>query len=674
MSGQPNRYAKDVENFRNDYMETLGLRVNLDNMNLQANKTYKETGALPPQSSMKDNRLTSEILMDIEKLKLSIISDLKDVGSSQMISTVIQRVQNSPYNADGSFIQWLAQNAPELANSLKKKFKFGIANTPDEAEQLYLTIQSLYTKTRDMSTSVKTAFDRPAGSDALGASYGDFPKLLAQFQDLYFNVGVKTQSSSTAEINKYRMEIRNRLKGIVIFLEPIVKGKNPKTNVIEPSKFKNLYEFIQDLHTTMGGDFNISYDLTRLNEAGFNSFMEYTDKLPSTASVRTLLDQLKKSDANTNNSLSKQIMENLISILPSSDESKIVWTQIMDLYYAYIHNEYTVNKNPFGNTPPTQQDLNPTNNTAINEGKNSGRIPQIGNPEDIKDVFFDKLVNMINVITDGIDTSDDSISDDDYNKAYEDALSDGLSAVEENMYTINPEWETIISYSKPRFERIINQLTNGYYLEFMQINPAITIDKFRQVFNTSNTPSGTGFKKRAGRPKGSGIVKQLRDRIDSNSGVKQGHTHVPFCKYILNKNRLDDDIFSFKHIKGYGVKGYPSKKISKKLSSIFKTIVGGGVPQFGDLSTLSEEEKNYLHTVSKKAGIMDKFSVPTPSKDSLEKDIHDFEVMKGEILAGNDSSVLIKKFKVLLLKLSKNGSLPKREASEIMEDLLSLGY
>ena len=48
--------------------------------------------------------------------------------------------------------------------------------------------------------------------------------------------------------------------------------------------------------------------------------------------------------------------------------------------------------------------------------------------------------------------------------------------------------------------------------------------------------------------------------------------------------------------------------------------------------------------------------------------------MKGEILAGNDSNELIKKFKIILLRLSKNGSIPKRESVEIMEDLISLGY
>ena len=43
-------------------------------------------------------------------------------------------------------------------------------------------------------------------------------------------------------------------------------------------------------------------------------------------------------------------------------------------------------------------------------------------------------------------------------------------------------------------------------------------------------------------------------------------------------------------------------------------------------------------------------------------------------MAGNDSKELIKKFKLHLMKLYKMGSLPKREVSEVMEELLQLGY
>jgi hypothetical protein len=97
-----------------------------------------------------------------------------------------------------------------------------------------------------------------------------------------------------------------------------------------------------------------------------------------------------------------------------------------------------------------------------------------------------------------------------------------------------------------------------------------------------------------------------------------------------------------------------------------------GLQKYSEI--LANEEKEYLHKVANKAGIMDKISIPTPSKDKLEQDIHQFEVMKGELLAGNDSPELIKKFKLILLRLSKNGTIPKREASELMEELLQLGF
>jgi len=92
------------------------------------------------------------------------------------------------------------------------------------------------------------------------------------------------------------------------------------------------------------------------------------------------------------------------------------------------------------------------------------------------------------------------------------------------------------------------------------------------------------------------------------------------------------------------------------------------------MNELTDEEKDYLFKVSKRAQISDKLSIPTPSKDAQDKDMNSFEVMKGEIMSGNDSTELIKKFKILLLKLSKSGVLPKREVGEIMQELIELGY
>jgi hypothetical protein len=122
------------------------------------------------------------------------------------------------------------------------------------------------------------------------------------------------------------------------------------------------------------------------------------------------------------------------------------------------------------------------------------------------------------------------------------------------------------------------------------------------------------------------------------------------------------------------VDGVPVRRVSNELGNIMRTIVGGGHPEYRRLDKLSDEEKVYLAKIAKKADIEDRLSVPTPSKDDDEKDIHQFEVMKGEIMSGNDNVDMVKKFKLLIMKLSRKDLLPRNQAKDIMMDLATLGY
>jgi len=185
--------------------------------------------------------------------------------------------------------------------------------------------------------------------------------------------------------------------------------------------------------------------------------------------------------------------------------------------------------------------------------------------------------------------------------------------------------------------------------------------------------AGSGLKKRRGRPKGSGI--SFKDNIDHAKGIQPVKKYHPFGKYFVNSHKLNNgNVLSIKSKSGTNIREYPSKTVSRNLGHVIKTIIGGGVPSWNDMEKLTNDEKDYLYKVSKRAEFSDKITIPTPSKDQQEKDIHEFDVCKGEIMAGNDSKELIKKFKLLIIKLSKNGSIPKREASEVMQELLELGY
>ena len=143
---------------------------------------------------------------------------------------------------------------------------------------------------------------------------------------------------------------------------------------------------------------------------------------------------------------------------------------------------------------------------------------------------------------------------------------------------------------------------------------------------------------------------------------------------MINTKKLNDGILAVKRPSGNGIVEFPSQRISNNFRKVVKTMIGGGNPSFSDLEALSEPERVHLHKLASKADIIDKFNIPTPSKTKYEQDIHDFEVMKGEIMSGNDSKELIKKFKLHILKLSKLGALPKAEVQDILETLVELGY
>jgi len=188
------------------------------------------------------------------------------------------------------------------------------------------------------------------------------------------------------------------------------------------------------------------------------------------------------------------------------------------------------------------------------------------------------------------------------------------------------------------------------------------------------------LKKRRGRPRGCGIGKKsyaesVKAHTSLDKGVDESPRFVKFGKFLINNHKLNKDcILAVKRMGGGNINELPSTRVSSNLSNVIKKMIGGGTPSYNELSGLSEPEKVYLHKLTTKANIVDKFSIPAPDKDQQEKDIHQFEVMKGEIMAGNDSKDLIKKFKVHLIKLSKMGSLPKKEVSEIMEELIEMGY
>jgi len=169
--------------------------------------------------------------------------------------------------------------------------------------------------------------------------------------------------------------------------------------------------------------------------------------------------------------------------------------------------------------------------------------------------------------------------------------------------------------------------------------------------------------------------KEFAEKVDfSISTLPENKSYVPFGKYVLNQRRLNDNKLMVRTVKGGAISGIPTLAISPVLGGIIKKMVGGALPSYNEMSNLSPDEQNTLYKIFKMSQVDNADLLPAPNKTKEEEEMNRFQILKGQVLAGNDSKDLIKEFKVMLLKFIHNGKVPKGQGMEIICDLMAMGY
>jgi hypothetical protein len=150
--------------------------------------------------------------------------------------------------------------------------------------------------------------------------------------------------------------------------------------------------------------------------------------------------------------------------------------------------------------------------------------------------------------------------------------------------------------------------------------------------------------------------KVVPSNIDLSLGVKAEPAYVSFGKHLINKHRLlKDDVLMLRTMKGGAITAVPTQRISRGLSKVLKTIIGGGAPDFDSLSVLSDNDKEVLYNISKTSRIS--HSVPNPNKTVQEQDNKD----------------AVKEFKLLLIKMMNQKRIPKGQGIDILTEMAAMG-
>ena len=746
MSGQPYKYYTDVEKYRNEYLDSLNLQSNINEMNHQANKNYKETGALPAVSQMKDNRTTSEILADTEKLKIDVVQSLSKISNPQFASAVVQYILNSPINQDNRLLIFTAQRINDISDKLTKIYTYGIKGDQNDIQQFVNFVISMYNDKNAIASSTKDFLSKYGSSNlgqfsgtSRGGAYASLHNtlldLLGKLNIMLINVKTEYESYSeppmTQQSTQIRMSIRNLintmnelntlvryiidlipsdelLRRIDEILHNVVSSDPSIINYTKGPDETTLINYKDYINSSLPNFSHISLTLTKV-ETYYTVYIKYITELKTVIRNRNprqrTLSQEQMNNYNINlNSFSTSLLNMLEILAPNElyqpDRIRLLSRELQQSLRNLIAND--------------SRPRNEGRNDSISENDNIARqIDDVSNRilHALSSIGSDyDYLTYHNIIDDARRYPDreklQALLDIEFrlNNPHQPAMPpiEESGGAEESKSDLvrpgtNPD-EVVLSDAEviEEIDRVSHQISthlinnptdeDSIFTYNDLINDARrhpSIEKLRMLRNIESRLSpneqidGSGIRRR-GRPRGSGIQRKYADvvkrSIIDGKGIQEDMRFIKFGKYLINNKKLNDGILAVKRPSGNNILEFPSQRISKNMQSVIKTMVGGGMPKYEQFECLSEPEKAYLHKLSSKANILDKFSIPAPSKSQYEKDIHDFEVMKGEIMSGNDNKDLIKKFKLHIMKLSKMGSLPKHDVSDILETLIQLGY
>lgn len=115
---------------------------------------------------------------------------------------------------------------------------------------------------------------------------------------------------------------------------------------------------------------------------------------------------------------------------------------------------------------------------------------------------------------------------------------------------------------------------------------------------------------------------------------------------------------------------YPTIVVSNVIRNMVLDYVLKEKWNVNEYNKLPPEDKKDMDHLLQLCGL--EYDLGVDGMDDSSKDIKRFEVLKGELLAGNDSKNIIRELQVIVLRLSANRKIPKSRANELMYELVCL--
>ena len=673
-SGLPINTFGQAKEYRNRYLANLSLEVQNDLYNLRANQVFKQTGqpSVPP-----DTRSTTEKLADVERIRVDLLRGFLQITDGIQASDALSKLTTDE-------ILFASQKLPAIIADIKPKYARGIP-----ADALVSYIRALRHKemsTNGVSFSAQEATAQAIlqalqnGQRVMGASAGPFDTSIPDYppppapsassgQPLQIPSMLQPSAPpAPASAPPAQRSLADILGSRRVVGEPVASEPAVEESYQDTMKRVQKEKDIRAAEMWMA---NPSLPLSQMpkgvqaevakmkkergeaTSSGASEFIEVKRRIDNDPEVA---NALLKNPANM--AEWEQFPEKVLNELglPTDKDTSFYFLKkwvssperasLVKMAGDDWKKKRTINTLKASLAPYIQGFI------TLSSGKAPSKAPKKSTGEMLAEARARKEAGISK--TSPIMTADELAS----------AMEAEMKKINKGSFKIGqktPATEEMKYAPPPSMSR---QVTEG-----LGMKPKIIIGRPREP--PSRMPRGReilgyGVGKTMSRPK-------QNIELNYELGIKPAQL-ISFGKYMINPSKLASGILDIKSINGHGVAKYPAKSLSPKLTKIMKRMLDNNMPDASDFNEMDIEDQKFLYNLAKDSNIMDRLDIPTPKMTKDGEEEYRFDVLKGQIMAGNDSKELVKEFKQLLLKFSNDGRIKKSDAREILLDLVSMGY
>lgn len=172
--------------------------------------------------------------------------------------------------------------------------------------------------------------------------------------------------------------------------------------------------------------------------------------------------------------------------------------------------------------------------------------------------------------------------------------------------------------------------------------------------------------------KGEGALgfKHRRVKVGKGIAVKETPSYKTFGKYVIHMGHLlDKNVANFKYPSLGSIPSIKPLTISEDYKEFLIDTLENGKPNDRILSKLPTEEQKHFERVVAGAGLIDTFKLKRNVSEDDKKEANRFNLLRGEVLAGNNNEKVLKELRALIVKFINEGRIHQKEGTNMLMEL-----